>query len=137
MEENMRIFMAMFFVLCVMISNSWTAEYTVQKGDSISVIAKKTGCSIKNLAKLNSILPPDYVIRVGNIIYYIDNNDIELAQLWINNYLDTNLPDQEERKFMAKMLLALKKDNIKYTGNRQDGIFADEVLLMAAVQSTK
>ncbi|MBB1202845.1 LysM peptidoglycan-binding domain-containing protein [Enterobacteriaceae bacterium 89] len=45
-------------------SDSDGATYTVKRGDTLYAISRKTGTSIKDLARLNGISPP-YTIEVG------------------------------------------------------------------------
>ncbi|SLB09981.1 N-acetylmuramoyl-L-alanine amidase CwlA precursor [Mycobacteroides abscessus subsp. massiliense] len=48
------------------------ATYTVKKGDALSVIAEKTGVSMKTLQSLNGIKNPN-LIRVGQVIKLTDS----------------------------------------------------------------
>ncbi|HIP50346.1 MAG TPA: LysM peptidoglycan-binding domain-containing protein [Candidatus Pacebacteria bacterium] len=114
-------------VLCHSIS--FAAEYKIQKGDAISTIAKKTGSSIEQIAKLNSIKGPMYVVRAGSIIRYVSENDLVNAQKWTEQHLEGLYPDHPDYATFIKILEDIKTRNIKYVGNLST--HADEVILFA------
>jgi membrane-bound lytic murein transglycosylase D len=48
------------------IAETRTRHYVVRKGDTLAAIARKTGCSSAGeLARINHLKPPDYLVRIG------------------------------------------------------------------------
>ncbi|MBS0569818.1 MAG: transglycosylase SLT domain-containing protein [Proteobacteria bacterium] len=40
-------------------------QYVVRKGDTLGVIARRHGCTLEGLARMNHLRPPHYALRVG------------------------------------------------------------------------
>ena len=125
------------FLLTMICGNVEAADYQVAPGDTIGIISRKLNCTIEELARLNNIKAPKYIVHIGDIIRYVTDEDIRLAQDWIEEYLWTNVPDQAERISMKMMLYALDHHNIRYDNQRDGGIYADEVLLLADAQEAR
>ncbi len=97
------------------------AEHRVGSREVIGTIAQKTGCSVEHLAELNNIDAPAYIVRQGEVLRYLSNDDFADAQAWVAARLEYNL--------FSKILKDIETRNIKYNGDKST--HADEVLLFA------
>lgn len=55
-------------------------SHTVKKGENLSSIAKKHGVDWRELARINKIEGPKYVIRPGEEIFFDEDTDIEFEK---------------------------------------------------------
>lgn len=108
-------------ILVVFVSVSNAAEHVVQLGEVIGIISQKTGCSVEHLAELNDIDAPAYIVKQGQTLRYVSDDDFADAQKWVEARLDY--------KGFPKILKDIKARNIKYSGDKST--HADEVLLFA------
>ena len=115
--------------------DAFCAEYIVKSGDTIGIIAKKTGQSVKNIALLNNIEAPKYVVRVGQKIKFINEKDRSLARMWVYNYVMSRPHIDEDYLFFQKLLRDLENNQIQYDEfAKRQFIYASEVLLFAGAQ---
>ncbi len=136
-EENVKITLLVCSFLVGISAYVQAAEYSVKKGDTIGVIAQKTGASIDQLARLNSIESPEYVVHEEDVLRYVSSKDVALARKWIEEYVAVTL-DNDERVSFEKMLQSIDEDNIQYDCKKiREGICADEILLLADTQRGK
>lgn len=116
----------LFFSL---VSIAHSAEYIVQQGDVIGAVAQDTGCTIEQLALLNDIIAPDYVIRAGEVLQYIDVSDIRDARQWIEDRLAMISMSEAEHTAFEKMLRDVDAWNISYGSKYSTD--ASEILVLA------
>lgn len=116
-------------------ANAFGAEYIVKGGDTIGIIAQKTGQSVENIALLNNIEAPKYVVRIGQRIEYISEEDRSLARTWIYDYVMSRPHIGEDYFFFQKLLRDLENNQIQYDEfAKRQSIYASEVLLFAGAQ---
>ena len=102
------------------------AEYVVQSNDTIGIIAQKTGESIMHLAQLNNINAPKYIVRVGQTLRYVSADDMQCAQLWIEEHLASSVHRDEA---FEKMLVDIENNHIYYDGDMDT--HADSIIVLA------
>ena len=123
----------LFFIsLCFLLQVSivCAAQYKVQDGDVIGVVAQKTNRSIEQLAVLNHIEAPEYTVRIGMVLRYASDDDIRRARLWIVDYMASLLNESDEYKSFTQMLQNIDANNIQYD-DTQSGTYASEIILLA------
>ncbi|MEA3323226.1 MAG: hypothetical protein U9Q12_03305 [Patescibacteria group bacterium] len=125
---------SLMFFLCISVVQA--ADYVVQVSDVIGTVAEKTGSSIEQLALLNDIMAPDYIIRVGTALQYVDNRDVRDARQWIEDRLATISMSEKEQIAFEKMLRDIDAQNISYGSEYSTD--ASEILVLAqAYRATK
>lgn len=129
----MLILTGLLFFLCISIAQS--AEYIVQQDDVIGTVAHDTGCTIEQLALLNGIIAPDYIIRVGAVLKYVDISDIRDARQWIEDRLMTISMSEAEHSAFQKMLQDIDSGDISYGSKYSTD--ASEILVLAQAYRTQ
>jgi len=113
-------------------------EYIVQEGDVIGIVAEKTGCSIEQLAQLNSIEAPKYVVQVDTMLRYVSQSDLKYARKWLEEYILSLTEDNVEYASFSRMILDIDANNIQYgDGLASGGARASEIILLSSVYQNR
>lgn len=125
--KKMLMLTGLLFFLCISIAQA--ADYVVQQDDVIGTVAQDTGCTIEQLALLNDIIAPNYIIRAGEVLQYVDAGDIRGARQWIEDRLSVVSMRDNERDAFEKMLQDIDAREISYGSKYSTD--ASEVLVLA------
>lgn len=106
---------------------SFAAEYTVKNGDNLTIIAKKTGCSVGNLANLNEIKDPALIFP-GQKISYVSKKDLENSKSWAEKRRNEINPAEKDFEYFGRVIKDIETKNIRYSINQSTGLYAGLIL---------
>ncbi|MBI2676851.1 MAG: LysM peptidoglycan-binding domain-containing protein [Candidatus Yanofskybacteria bacterium] len=118
---------ALTVVVFFILSNGYIfgATYKVKIGDNLTRISRKIGYSVEQIVTVNSIKNPDIIIP-GQIIRYVDIEDIQLARLWLVTALSDPTLTQESYLVMKQTIRDL--DGIWSKSNKNSSQTLGEIL---------
>jgi len=128
-------------VICILffgtISMVAAAEYKIDKGESIGVIAEKLNQPIECLCFMNKVDGESYKIIAGKTLRYLSFDDITDALAFAEYYIFGLNPNDEELvqeyDYFVQIIMDIKSRKIKCADD-QEGIHPLEILALSEAE---